>query len=237
MAVKKIEEETEKVMDVSAPGKGRILTTSRPVVTPMAGKDTGKPITEINVAQSPSASHKIIQPLSEDTEPEVKTDTAEPTEEVPQDQPSEEMAETKPPETEPEQKPEEDKPAEETVPQEEKHAEDTPPPVPEKPLEENDSDSAGVNELANSVETKKDAAKKAEEAAKKDAELQKLIDSGKYVVPIGRDSSHRATGQKRHEVTLILFILLIAVVAGTYLAVDAGILDIGYEVPYELIKD
>ena len=237
MSAKKIDEDADKVMDVSAPGKGKILTTSRPIVTPLAGKETGRPITEINVAQSPSTSHKIIQPLGgavdeSEHEPKADDNISEPE----QDQPAEANAQTEHEEANQEQKPETEKIVDEPAPEEEKPAEDSPPPAPEKSDEE-DSDSAGVDELAKSVETKKDAAKKAEEAAKKDAELQKLIDSGKYVVPIGKDSSHRGASQKHHEAALLLFILLIALVVGTYLAVDAGILDIGYDVPYEIIKD
>lgn len=94
------------------------------------------------------------------------------------------------------------------------------------------SDAASVNALAQTAETKKDAAKKAEEQVQKDAELQKLIDSHQYFVPIG---AHHHKDKKGRRLAWFLVFLIVALI-GSYLAVDAELVDIGLKLPYDLIK-
>lgn len=60
----------EKIMDVSKPGKGKIETGSRPVIS---GSDTtvkDNSVTQPEAIKAPSASRKVIQPLSSDIKPE-----------------------------------------------------------------------------------------------------------------------------------------------------------------------
>lgn len=273
MADKKIDDQPEKVMDISAPGKGKIITTSRPVISssPGTGADAARPISDMIPTQSPSTSHKIIQPITV-TEPDndEKPEEPKPAEEPKPDEPQPEAVEATPePEIEPvvvEEKPTpvpavgKEAVIEETVlaKDEPKLEEPTPEPTAEpqpaaeasvepsepvkapeppkdKPTEVESDSSAGVDELAKSVETKKDAAKKAEEAAQKQESIQKLIDSKQYFVPIGHASPMKGA-QKKGKGSMVI-ILLLAVLIGAYLAADVGLFDPGFDLPFELIKN
>lgn len=188
----------DKVMDVSKPGSGRIVSTSRPVVAPVSQitvKDTNVspsvPESEPTEPIAPSQSHKVIQPLTQTEESTPKADTYD--------------------------KEEADKPEAETT------AETS-----------GASDAAGVDELAKAAESKKLAAKEAEAQVKKDEELQKLIDSKKYAVPIGHDSS--AT-KKKTSLWLTIAALVIALLAAGYLLVDAGVIKADVKLPVEFFKE
>ena len=65
----------------------------------------------------------------------------------------------------------------------------------------------------------------------KQEQVQKLIAEKKYFVPIAQ-VSHR-----RNQRTTIILVMLIVIVAGVYLAMDAGVLDVGFDVPYDLIQN
>ena len=294
----------KKVMDISKPGKGKVVATSRPVVAPITSNTEAETAPEIS---SPSAARKVIQPITpadeligeESKEPKkapakatsikIITNTPEDNEEpvevkpVEEDKPVPETSEEPAPEEpkeEPKEEPEkEETPAEpeapaaetpepdaqEEVPQEEpEQPAETPPelkpePVSEekppveppapadapKPAEPKDappaeaappvpdagSDSANVDAIAQSAETKKEAARKAEEKAKKDAELQNLIDSKQYFVPIG----HHAAATKKGRGLIVFLAVLIAVIVVAYLAVDSELVDVGLKLPYDLI--
>lgn len=88
------------------------------------------------------------------------------------------------------------------------------------------SDSANVEALAEASE-KKTHTKEDEEQAKRDAELQSLIDSKKYVVPIAHDSG-KSGGHK----ILWVFIIVLLLAAGVYAAIDAGTIDAPVDLPY-----
>lgn len=65
----------------------------------------------------------------------------------------------------------------------------------------------------------------------KQEQVQKLIAEKKYFVPKAQ-VSHR-----RNQRTTIILVMLIVIVAGVYLAMDAGVLDVGFDVPYDLIQN
>lgn len=235
MSAAKSVEEGAKVMDVSKPGKGKILTTSRPVITSIVNAPTTEDIVAPK-AVAPSAAHKTILPIQHDedepAEKLVSIDTPsdnEPTEPEPQD------AEAAEPEA-----PVEDAQAEPEMEQSDTSADeptDIPAAAPResaKSTQPESSDAAGLEAVAGAVQSKKEAIKKAEEAAQKDAALQELIDSKKYVVPIGH-VSHKAHRKKHHNGWMVLIMLLLVASIGGYLAVDAGLLDVGFDVPYDLI--
>lgn len=69
-----------------------------------------------------------------------------------------------------------------------------------------------------------------EEKAKQEA-IQKLITEKKYFVPVGQ-VSHR-----RNQRLAIVFLVLVILLAGAYIAIDAGVIDIGVKLPLELIKN
>ncbi len=241
MSAGKSVDEPSKVMDVSKPGKGKIMTTSRPVISPIVNAPTTDDIVSPK-AQAPSAAHKTIQPISHDDDDETPSEKIVDLDAKPSEKTVEELAEqesktdTEPePEKEPEpevEEPAEEAPAEEAEPEEPK---EEPEPAKTEESTSETSDVAGLEAVAGAVKSKKEAVKQAEEAAQKDAALQELIDSKKYVVPINHDSrkSHR---KKHHNGWMIVIILLLIVVIGAYLAVDAELIDVGFDVPYDLIN-
>ncbi len=85
------------------------------------------------------------------------------------------------------------------------------------------SDSATVDALANEANAKKEQKKEGDENAARVLELEKIIESKQYFVPIGESKRHRS-----NQRILITFILLLIIsVVGANFAVDAEVLDIG----------
>ncbi len=66
--------------------------------------------------------------------------------------------------------------------------------------------------------------------AKKEA-LQKLIAEKKYFVQVGQ------VGKRRNRRALIIFLVLLLILAGAYLAVDAGLIKTSVALPIDLIKN
>jgi len=210
-----------RVMDVSKPGRSKPSQTSRPIIVghgPMAKDPT---VVDDKLDNEPTAvpgekpeittavSHKKITPLSDDEKPaeddESKDEEAKDEKDEPAAKPDEDDAEAKKSEDK------EDK--------DEKSDSDA-------------SDSGAVDAIAEQAETKKQADKEAEAAIAKQQENQKLIETKKYFVPIGHDSTKKGGSQK----ALIVLLVLIVLAAGAYLAVDAGVVKVnGFEVPYHIV--
>ncbi len=231
MAASKPITDDAKVMDVAKPGKGKVVGTSRPVVSPIVSdskasnievKDDDKKVEEVKLT-APSESRKVIQPLGDvtaDDESDTPAETTEPTEPV-SDSPVIESTVPKAKKAEPEATPEPE-------------AKD---PEPEKAPEASDdetSESASVDALAAQAETKKQAAKRAEEEAKKDAALKEIIDSKKYHVPI----SSKLSNPGGHHVTwvFVVIVLVISVLISAYILADAGVIESPVALPFDLIK-
>ncbi len=104
---------------------------------------------------------------------------------------------------------------------------------PDAPTQETlGSETASVDALAEASTKPKEEAKKAEDEAKKAADLQGLIDSKKYFVPLAHDSNQK----KGSSNTFMIFLLIILLAAAYYVAVDAKIIDTGIPMPYHLFK-
>jgi hypothetical protein len=93
------------------------------------------------------------------------------------------------------------------------------------------SDAASVDALAEAGEKKKTEQKELEEQQKRDAALQELIDSKKYFVPLSHDSGSR----HRHGHGWLAVLALIFLLAAAYFIVDAGLIDIGFDVPFDVL--
>ncbi len=221
----------DKVMDVSKPGKGKVSTTSRPIVAPIVSDDKNSGssdavVEETKVAteeqKAPSAAHKVIQPLS-DLEP--SKDSGEPI--------SVEVGDTISAEDTSAEKPADETAEKTEEPKKDDESGERPGDVPPAP-DGGDSDSANVDALVASAETKKQAAKRAEEDAKKNAALQELIDSKKYFV----HTSHGiATKRGARTAWVVAFaIILIAVIVSLYILADAEVVDVPFALPIDLIK-
>ncbi len=90
----------------------------------------------------------------------------------------------------------------------------------------NDGGDAGaVDALAQEVSSKKEASKAEAQAKKQREEIQKIIDSKKYVVPIGEEA-HRKSGRRA---LMFLVVFLVIVVLAVNFGVDAELIDVGFE--------
>lgn len=190
-----------KVMDVSRPGKGKIMPTSRPVVAPVVSGDHSEVVKDIDDeigSHRVTGSQRVIEPLGnmdhndhsvEDSE--LKDDTSEP---------------------------------EETGKEAEELNNEAEPVSDNEPSTNNSqtgsemSDAAEVDALASKVEAKKQAAKEAKEKAESDARLQEMIDSRQYVVPIKGGRSSLSIGLLA---VVIAVLLVIAAAIASYFLLNA----------------
>jgi hypothetical protein len=96
-----------------------------------------------------------------------------------------------------------------------------------------DSGSSAIDALADEVGSKKADQKARDDAKKKQIEVDKIIASKKYNLPI-HDGVVARSGIGTVFINIVLSLLV--VVAGVVLAVDAGYLNIPIELPFDLIK-
>jgi hypothetical protein len=104
----------------------------------------------------------------------------------------------------------------------------------EAPVDSTDgesSETAVVDAVADQVGAKKKEEQLSEEEKKKQEALDKLVAEKKYFVPIGK-----AHHKSRKTAPIVLLVLLL-LVAGGLAAVDAGVLDIGVDLPFDIIKN
>lgn len=87
------------------------------------------------------------------------------------------------------------------------------------------SDAAAVDALANEANDKKEAQKENDEAAKRALELEKIIESKQYFVPVG-EAKRRRSNQR---ILMVILLLLVLSISGINFAADAGMLSIGVD--------
>jgi hypothetical protein len=236
----------KKVFDVAKPGKSAPDTTTRPIIVghkPMI-QDPMVNNSEPNAAETPQVeeekavsnrSAKKIAPLS-DQKPEdqaeplaqdAPVDSANDLPEKPIDEPAETA--TNPEASEPEET-QEEKPTD-TESKPETPAENSE----EKLTAQNDegpasNDAAVMDALANEATKKKEGQLTEEEKQKAEA-ISKLIAEKTYYV---------RTGQAHHKRNATLFILLgvvVLVLIGGVLAIDAGLIDLNITLPFDLFPN
>ncbi len=205
----------KQVMDVSKPGKTPADASARPII----------------VGHKPQVQDPMVN-TAEDTNPEVSAPSEEPSTTSPATSkkviaPLSEL-----------EKPNEDEATESTDSTEpDASITDTPK---EEPDEQNDaptetdeesSDAAVVDAVAEQVGAKKKEDAESEEEKKRLAELEKLIAEKKYFVPIGK--AHR----KSNRITLFVTLFLLLVLVGLLVAIDAGLLDTGFDLPFDIIQN
>lgn len=98
----------------------------------------------------------------------------------------------------------------------------------DKETEKRESEAAVVDAVAEQTGKKKKGEPNKEDIARQ-AELEKMIADKKYFVPIGQ-AKHR-----RRQWLRVMLLLLILLTAGSYLAVDANLIDLDIDLPYEFI--
>lgn len=94
------------------------------------------------------------------------------------------------------------------------------------------TDSAVVDAVVDQVADKKKEDKLNEEEQQRQELIDKLVDEKKYFLPI---TSH--TARRNGRVSLLLLGALLPVIVGLGLAADAGLINLGFKVPFDFIKD
>ena len=95
------------------------------------------------------------------------------------------------------------------------------------------SESAVIDAIAQTADAKKVESKQEEEDKKHQEYIDGLIKDGKYRLPIV-EGGHKASAER--FISWVFLLLLIASI-GVYLAIDAGYIQIGFDLPFEFIKD
>lgn len=78
---------------------------------------------------------------------------------------------------------------------------------------------------------KKNSGEPTEEDKKKQAEVTKLIGEKKYFVPI------KVASQKRNARLSTILLIILLLLVGAYLVIDAGFINPGFKLPIEIIKN
>lgn len=186
-AKKKSEDDSEsKVFDVAKPGESSPSASSRPIIVNRSGSLKNDPMV---TADSDSEASKDETEKSD-------SETIQTHEKV--IVPSKEMIEES-------KKDSDNSTIENSEDETTETSKDEDGEVENKELESNDSaESEVVDELASEVHTKAQDKKLSEEVARKQAELQKIIDSKKYYVPI-RESGPSRSGRR---ILIVLFLVI-----------------------------
>lgn len=103
-----------------------------------------------------------------------------------------------------------------------------------QPAAEPDPDQADggiVEAVADQAKLKQEEKRQAEEEAAMNEAIEKLVNDKTYFLPIGEAKRRRSS-----LFAVVIVLMLLIIVSGVYLAVDAGFLDVGIDVPYDLIK-
>ncbi len=200
------------ISDVEKPGTTPANATSRPVIVghgPVM-KDpmvtTDKKDTNDQATDTPSAAKLRVEPKKV-----IKPLTPEET--------AEEDA-TKDP------APESEAPAKDTTgkPEPEK-------PKPAEPAEDSSSESAVVDAVLDQANETKQSDIEDKAAAERQELVGKLVADKKYFVPLAT-AQHR----RNNKIALVALVALLPLLVGGVLAVDAGIIETGVQLPFDLIK-
>lgn len=246
----------KKVFDITTPNKVKPDASSRPIIVghrplvqdPMVSSGSllpsAPPVSEAPTTPSndggievkPVADRKKIVPLTDEpielaAEVAIEPETAKPKKAAPKssvvvikDEPVAEATDDPP------QEPKPPEPVEEpTISEEEEPA--AAPPEESPAADTESSEDAEVATVAGQVKDKLQEAKQAQADIAKQEAIEKMIASKEYYLPIGEAARKRSS-----RAGIVILLLLIIVAAGAYLAVDYGLFDPGFDVPYHFIK-
>lgn len=230
----------KKAMDVSKPGKVAADASARPVIVshrPIVQDPMVKPETEVSEFEpvqsdttepksAPTSGEKVVEPINKDVVPESSEETKG-------DNTPSKVAE----EIIDDPKPEVETKVESATPKT-AEAESKPSPSSEQDVKSDakkatsSSEAAEVDAIADQATSGKHKEKQdAEQEAAKQAHLQKLIDDKKYFVKTGQ------VARRRNNRIAVAFLVLLIILIGLYIAIDAKILKVGFDVPFQLIKN
>lgn len=202
---KKESPDQSKVFDVAKPGESAPPATGRPIITQHPGGMTQDPmVKQKETVVSKDADAETTKPLEDELSESAATDkkVIAPISDDMKNKDSTDDTPTEDP----------------------KEGNDNQIKTEDEPLSDG-GEAGAVDALAQEVSSKKEAAKAETEAKKQRAEVQKIIDSKKYVVPIGEEA-HRKSG-RRAIVFLVVFLVILALAIN--FGTDAELIDAGFE--------
>jgi hypothetical protein len=200
------------VMDVSKPGKTPADATTRPIIS---GHEIMK---DPMVNEEPEQMEGVTVDVKTSDDPKESPSTPPTSHKIIQPLSSTDKTEeeTKEESTE--------KPAKESDT-------DTKPTEDDKP-ESSVTEDAVVDAVLDQVGDKKEETKESEEDRKRQEQVDKLVEEKKYFVPIGQVNKRR-----NNRIVLLILGALLPVIVGLGLAADAGVINLGFKVPFDFIKD
>lgn len=226
MTAKKSKKTSIKVDDVSKPGETPASSNARPTITghsPMVKNDPMVAFSSKNGTE-PQEEEKEKEDQEEDTQ-QNQEETYRPRTKL-KINPISEGADKD------EEKEEPEKPKEEAEGEKASESEEKPEEKPqEKPNDANSSESATIEAIAQTADSKKSSSKETEEEKKRQEHIDELAKSGKYQLPI-IEGGHKGSAER---IVSWIFLLLLVASIGVYLAIDAGYVDIGFGLPFEFI--
>lgn len=199
-------DKSAKLFDVAQPGKTAAGATSRPVIVGHKAQTKRDPM----VVEKTEESKEDDKPVEEVLQPKRKTVIAPLNQPADSDDKTEDSASELPTEenkTEPEELA--------GIKKEE----------PAKEKEATVNARSNINALANTVDSKQALKKEQKEEEDKSQEIEELINSKKYYVPIGQVTRKR----KLHAAIIILLVLIILALVGVNFALDADMIDVNVE--------
>lgn len=219
MASEEKKQSKKQVFDVAKPGKTPAEASSRPIIVthkplvedPMVSKKTEQ--TDLTDKPSgeatPSAAGEVVNHGGKIVEP--LRNEFEETQDTEEKKPNESYETTSETESNPEPEFQEDAKS-----------------------ETNSETSAEINTAAEELDQAKAKQETDAKASKQEIELQekvsKLIEEKKYFVKIGETRRHKSTS------TGVILLVLLLVIVGLYLAVDAELIKTNFSLPYDFIK-
>jgi hypothetical protein len=204
------------IYDISKPGKTAASPTSKPVIV-----GHGSMVKNDPMVSSPDDEAVPENEKEEKVEVRHKRETTI----KPINLTSQDKEEETPPEEKQESKDDKNDDTKEDKPDEKKSKDDSDQPEA--------STSGAIDALAGEASAKRQSQKQKEAEENKKQAIQELIKTGKYHLPI-HDAVYRRTNAFALFINLLLVILLL--LAGVVLAQDAGYIDIGLVLPFDLIK-
>lgn len=208
-----------KVFDVARPGASMPSSSARPVIVSSKPLANDPMVTSIDVsdgneptAMTARAKKTVIQPLSSSVQPETDAGASTKTEDTSVSTVSDDAVRATTVSSDESQ-------VSKTVKTDEV----------DRARADKDADTEEINELASQAAQKSEAAKEQEIAAQRAAEVEKMIASRKYFVPINAVKKRRTM-----RVVFVLLVIVLFIVVGLT-AIDAGLIDVGFELPFDIL--
>ena len=94
------------------------------------------------------------------------------------------------------------------------------------------SEPASIDTVVESGDVQSTTQKEEADKLIRDVEVQKLIDSKKFIVPLAHDSTQSTS----HKGAVIVLLTILLLLVSAYAAIDSGLVDVNIDLPYQFFK-